>query len=165
MIKHAFFLIAISLVVSTGSALAHGITTDVSIEGGVVIVGAFYSPAQPVAGASVTIYSPAEPENDWQTGKTDKTGHFAFVPDTEGEWLIVIDDQMGHMKKATIVFTPDLPEESEITEGTVTEPIAPADNGLNTSLRIIIGLSLIIGITGLFYGLKNRQVRKQETGN
>lgn len=165
MIKHTFFLIAISLVVSTGSALAHGITTDVSIEGGVVIVGAFYSPAQPVAGASVTIYSPAEPENDWQTGKTDKTGHFAFVPDTEGEWLIVIDDQMGHMKKATVVFTPDLPEESEITEGTVTEPIAPADNGLNTSLRIIIGLSLIIGITGFFYGLKNRQVRKQETGN
>jgi hypothetical protein len=162
MIKNTFFLLAISLVVSTVNALAHGITVDVSIESGVVVLNAYYSPAQPLADASVSICSPAEPEKKWQTGRTDKTGHFAFVPDTEGEWSIVIDDQKGHMKRTTVVFTPDLPEEKEITAETITKPIAPAGNGLNTSHKILIGLSLIIGITGFFYGMKARQVRNQK---
>jgi len=162
MIKHLVFLISLILMVSTGSALAHGVTVDISIEGGVVIIGASYSPAQPLVAASVSIHSPAEPENEWQTGRTDKTGHFAFVPDARGEWSIVIDDQKGHMEKATVVFTPDLPEKSEITEETVTKPVDPAGNGLNTSHKIVIGLSLLIGITGLFYGLKVRQEQKTE---
>ncbi len=164
MVKHFVFLISLSTMVSTGSALAHGITVDISIEGGVVILGASYSPAQPLVDASVFIYSPAEPENEWQKGRTDKTGHFAFLPDAKGEWSIVIDDQKGHMKKTTIVFTPDLPEESEITEETFTKPLEPAGNGLNTSHKIVIGLALLIGITGLFYGLKARQERKKEGG-
>ena len=84
------------------------------------------------------------------------------MPDVEGEWSIVIDDQKGHMKKATVAFTPDLPEENEITEEPVAKPIAPAGNGLNTSHKILFGLSLIIGITGFFYGLKARQARKTE---
>jgi hypothetical protein len=147
--------------ISISSALAHGVTVDVSIEGGVVILGVSYSPTQPLADASVIIYSPAEPENEWQTGRTDKTGHFAFVPDAKGEWSIIIDDQKGHMKKTTIAFTPDLPEESEITEETLTKPVDPAGNGLNTTHKIVIGLALFIGITGLFYGLKARQEGKQ----
>jgi len=165
MVKHFVFLISLSILVSTGNALAHGITVDIGIEGGVVILGASYSPAQPLVDASVFIYSPAEPENEWQTGRTDRTGHFAFVPDAKGEWSIVIDDQKGHMKRTTIVFTPDLPESSEIAEETFSKPVDPAGNGLNTSHKIVIGLSLLIGITGLFYGLKVRQEQKKRTGN
>jgi nickel transport protein len=165
MVKHVILLISLSIMVSTGTALAHGVTVDISIEGGVVILGASYSPTQPLVDASVFIYSPAEPENEWQTGKTDRTGHFAFIPDAEGEWSVVIDDQKGHMKKTTIVFAPDLPEESEIAEETFTKALDSAGNGLNTSHKIVIGLSLLIGITGLFYGLKVRQERKKNTGN
>jgi nickel transport protein len=162
MVKNVVFLISLGIMVSTGSALAHGITVDLSIEGEVVILGASYSPSQPLADASVFIYSPAEPENEWQKGRTDKTGHFAFIPDVKGEWSIVIDDQKGHMKKTTFVYSPDLPEENEISEETIAESVEPAGNGLNTTHKIVIGLSLIIGITGFFYGLKARQLRNKE---
>jgi len=83
MVKHVIFLISLSIMVSTGSALAHGVTVDLSIEGRVVILEASYSPTQPLVDALVFIYSPAEPENEWQTGKTDRTGHFAFIPDAK----------------------------------------------------------------------------------
>ena len=161
MLKHIVFLFSLSTMISISSALAHGVTVDLSIEGRVVILEASYSPTQPLVDALVFIYSPAEPENQWQTGKTDRTGHFAFIPDVKGEWSILIDDQKGHMKKTTIAFTPDLPEESEITEETLTKAADPAGNGLNTTHKIVIGLALFIGITGLFYGLKARQEGKQ----
>ncbi len=161
MIK-AVFLMTLFLSVSTGIARAHGVTVVTSLEGRVVVVSSLYSPHQPLVDASVSVYSPADPENAWQTGRTDKTGHFAFVPDAEGEWAIVIDDRQGHLKRTTLTFTPDFPAESEMPEQLVTEPAAPVEYRLSNIHRIIIGLSLIIGITGLFYGLKVRQERKSE---
>ena len=164
MVKHAFLLISLSIMVSTGNTLAHGVNVDIRIEGGVVILEASYSPTQPLVDAAVAIYSPAEPENEWQSGRTDRTGHFAFIPDVTGEWSIVIDDQKGHIKKATIVFSTDLPEENEIAEETLNIPPEPAGSGLNTGYKILMGLALLLGLTGLFYGLKVRQERNKESG-
>jgi nickel transport protein len=165
MVKPFILLISLLSMVSTGSVLAHGFSVDMAVNGKVVILKASYSSSQPLVDASVFIYSPNEPDNEWQKGRTDKTGHFAFLPDVQGEWTVVIDDQKGHKKTTTIVFTPDLPEKSETTEESFNKAHEPAGKGLNTSHKIVIGLALLIGITGLFYGLKVRQEQKNSTGN
>lgn len=165
MVKKTVLFIVLSLLISTGSAFAHGVTVEVSIEGRVVVVSSSYSSLQPLADASVSIYSPADPENAWQTGRTARTGHFAFVPDAEGEWMIVIDDRKGHMKRTNVAYRTDKPEEKEITEDTVTEQAEPPVNRMSNLYKILMGLSLIIGITGLFYGLKTRQERNRMKGN
>jgi hypothetical protein len=130
------------------------------IEDRMAVVSAPYSPTQTLVDASVSIYSPADPDNVWQTGRTDKNGNFALVPDAEGEWMIVIDDQKGHMKTTTVDFASDLPVNKTVTEYSGTESAELSDNRLSNIYKIIIGLSLIIGITGFFYGLKARQARK-----
>jgi len=159
--KKTALLITLSLLISTGSALAHGVNVETSFQGGVVIVRSSFSPAQPLIDAPVTIYSPADRENAWQTGSTDKTGHFAFVPDAEGEWTFVVDDRKGHMKRTAITVLSDMPEEEEITEDEIVESTETSGNGLSKIHKIITGFSLIFGITGIFYGLKARQGQKK----
>lgn len=165
MVKNAVFLITLGLLVPMGTALAHGITVETSIEGGVVVVSSSYSSTQPLVDASVSVYSPSDPDNAWQTGRTDRTGRFAFVPDVEGEWTVAVDDRQGHMKRTAVAFRPDVPEEKKLSEETLAESAEPVENRLNTIHKIILGLSLIIGITGFFYGLKARQEQKKITGN
>jgi len=84
------------------------------------------------------------------------------VPDMEGEWTFVVDDRKGHMNRTAVAVLPDMPEEREITEDEVVESAEPSGNGLSKIHKIIIGLSLIFGITGIFYGLKARQGPKTE---
>lgn len=166
--KQTAFLVAMSLLVTTGSAFAHGVNVEASIEGRMVVLSSFYSSNHPLADASVSIYSPVDPENTWQTGRTDRTGHFAFVPDAEGEWVIVVDDGKGHKKRTTVNYTAEIsegeemPEEEKTGEVIVAEPVEPPVNRMSNFYKILMGLSLIIGITGLFYGLKARQERKTE---
>jgi len=150
-----------SMLVSIGSALAHGVNVETSFKDGVVVVRSSYSPAQPLIDASVTIYSPAEREKAWQTGSTDKTGHFAFLPDVEGEWTFVVDDRKGHRNSTTITVISDMPEQEEVTKDEVVEPAEPSGSGPRQFPKIITGLSLIFGITGIFYGLKARQRPKK----
>lgn len=161
MVKKTALLIMLSLLISTGSALAHGVNVETTFKGGVVVVRSSFSPTQPLVDAPVTIYSPADRENAWQTGSTDKTGHFAFVPDVEGEWTFVVDDRKGHMKRTAIAILSDMPEGEKITEDEIVESTEPSVSGLSKTHKIIIGLSLIFGITGIFYGLKARQGPKK----
>lgn len=162
MIKKTALLITLILLVSTGSSLAHGVNIETSFECGVVVVRSSFSPTQLLVNASVTIYSPADRENAWQTGNTDKTGHFAFVPDVEGEWTVVVDDRKGHMNRTAIAVMSDMTEEKEITEDKIVESAESSDIGLSNTYKIIIGLSLIFGITGIFYGFKASRRPKTE---
>jgi len=157
MIKRTSLLIALSLLVATGSALAHGINAEITFEGRVVIVRSSFSPTQPLIDASVTIYSPADREKAWQTGRTDKSGHFAFMPDAEGEWTFVVDDMKGHIKKTAIAVQPEIPEAEKITQEKIDQSGEPSGTGLRNTGKIITGLSLLFGITGIMYGLKARK--------
>lgn len=151
----------------TANLLAHGVNVETSFQGKAVVLRSSFSPTQPLPDAVVTIYSPADAENSWQTGRTDKTGHFAFLPDTEGDWIFVVDDQKGHMKRTTISVSSELlageqpaEEISAAAETAISPPSKPS--GLSKTNRVIIGLSLIFGLTGIFYGFKARQNQNQK---
>lgn len=162
MMKKTIILLTISLLVSNMSLMAHGVNVETSFKDGVVVVISSYSPSQPLINASVVIYSPSDRENGWQAGNTDRTGHFAFVPDVEGEWIFVVDDRKGHRNSTTIAVLFDIPEQDEVTQDEIVQPAEPSESRPSNLPKIITGLSLIFGITGIFYGLKARQGLKSK---
>ncbi|MFO7575927.1 MAG: hypothetical protein R6W67_12300 [Bacteroidales bacterium] len=160
MIKRTALLITLFVMVFYAGAFAHGVNTETSFHGDVVVVRSSFSPTQPLVDALVTIYSPADQENAWQTGRTDRTGNFAFMPEVEGEWIFVVDDQKGHMKRLTVPVELDVTAEQETDANAIEVVPESPQSGLSKTHRVIFGLALIFGITGIFYGLKARQLPK-----
>jgi uncharacterized GH25 family protein len=67
----------------------------------VVTVKAFFSRTAPVANAVVVINAPGDGQ-PYQSGRTDKSGNFAFIPNALGEWTVSVDDERGHIGKVVI---------------------------------------------------------------
>jgi hypothetical protein len=140
---------------------AHGLHIDIKIQNPVVIATIGYSETQPLADGVVTIFSPADGVKAYQTGKSDKAGNFVFLPDTGGEWTITVDDQKGHAEKEVITipagfFIPGSAMQAAAEQAHVHEHEHEAGE-MPLTLKIIIGLSLIFGITGFFYGYQARR--------
>jgi nickel transport protein len=83
---------ALSLIAT--AAFAHG-SQIVFEERPAVEITAMYGEGQPMVEAQVTVYSPDNLEEPWQTGMTDTAGQFAFVPDRDGAWEVKVR-QAGH---------------------------------------------------------------------
>lgn len=161
MIKMKVLSTVLFFMAFSGIIQAHGVNLETSFQGKTVVLMSSFSPSQPLADAVVTVYSPADADNIWQRGRTDKTGHFAFMPDSAGDWVFIVDDEKGHMKRIVIEVPADLlsaeqPEE----ESGGTDEIAGV-TVMNKLQKALIGLSLIFGLTGIFYGLRARKNQKQ----
>ncbi|MEL6813322.1 MAG: hypothetical protein AAFP03_00750 [Cyanobacteria bacterium J06598_3] len=61
---------------------------------------------QPLKGASVTVYSPEQPNRVWQKGLTDSEGRYTFKPDESitGEWEVNIKRD-GHQDIISVPVT------------------------------------------------------------
>ena len=124
---------------------AHGLRATVD-RGGVVLTAVF-SDGRPAADMSVAVYAPGDSERFW-SGRTDRNGRFAFFPDREGTWDILIYDRMGHRLELNIV--PDTMKQ-EKAPGPQSEP----------ALKIAGGI-MLIGL--FFYGLHRARQRRQPRG-
>lgn len=85
---------------------------------------------------------------EFQNGRTDARGRFAFVPDAPGLWRIIITDGMGHKTEHPVEVGPaDAPA--------VTPPAddAPA---ASLPLRAGLGLSLLANLALLIALLRRR---------
>lgn len=56
----------------------------------------YYSDGSPVSYAQVKIWSPEDSSIEFQNGRSDRNGRFAFIPNSDGLWRIMIKDGMGH---------------------------------------------------------------------
>jgi nickel transport protein len=104
-----------------------------------VVVSAEFDDGEPASYAQVKVYSPEGGEVEYQNGRTDRKGCFAFVPDRPGEWRIAIDAGMGH--RITTAFVVN--EVSEPPKKRDSVGPWPKWQG------IVTGLSLIFGVCGL----------------
>jgi len=91
----------VGLVAMPGMAAAHGVFHQVT-RGEAVLVTAEYDDGDPMSCAEVKIHPPGEGKIAQQTGRTDRNGCFAFVPDVQGQWRVTIDGCMGHAVEATV---------------------------------------------------------------
>lgn len=160
--KIQILFVALALALCSMEAGAHGLLTDVRLMAPSVVIKTLFSEAQPVADATVTIFSPSAPEVAWQTGRTDRTGSFAFLPDVAGGWIFLVDDQKGHAKKLTITVPADFIAEAELPAVNAANKSGQLTSRRERLYQTITGLALIFGITGIFYGVRSRQTAHEK---
>lgn len=125
------------LLAASGMAHAHGMFHEITRKETVVVTAEF-DDGDPASYAQVKVYSPDGGEVEYQNGRTDRKGCFAFLPDRPGEWRIEIDGGMGHRILTAFVVN----EASEAPKKQSSVGAWPKWHG------IVTGLSLIFGICG-----------------
>ena len=94
----------------------------------------FYSTGEKMSYREARVFSPKDSKFAAQTGRTDEQGRFAFIPDTSGEWRVIVRDEEGHRCEAKI---------------TVSENLSASihDESVNDLwLRAILGVSILFNI-------------------
>jgi len=129
---------------AAGNALAHDVIHDIH-QGDAVILKIGYDSGEAMTYAEVKIYSPENEKIEFQNGRTDAEGSFAFLPDTPGEWRIVVNDGNGHGLATT--FTVDQKMNIQITQSI-----------FNRVRKLVAGVILLIGFTGIMYFIRARAI-------
>ncbi|MDZ7833437.1 MAG: hypothetical protein U5L07_16960 [Desulfobacterales bacterium] len=129
-------------------AAAHGTDYRVIEETPVIAAEFFYSDKKPMRYAEVLVFSPENDVVEYQNGRTDQNGRFAFYPEMPGNWLVKVNDGMGHAVRAEISVKP-----AETAGGTAEVPAEPkrqptADASM--IMKALLGLSLLLN---LFLGM------------
>lgn len=122
-----------------GHGVHHSIERDSAI-----IVNAMYHDHKPIAHAEVKIYMPEENKVEYQNGRTDKNGRFAFYPHTKGEWTVVVRDAMGHgfTEKVNVSSIGD---------------IGHTHGGLSVTQKVIMAICVVWGFAGFYFYFKGKQ--------
>lgn len=89
------FIIIVFILILPISIFAHGITRTIE-QGNGMVVTALYDDGKPISYATIKIYAPDNRTAEYQNGRTDAQGRFSFVPSAAGDWLVRLDDGMGH---------------------------------------------------------------------
>jgi nickel transport protein len=117
-----------------------------------IAVKIFYSAQDPASYAEYEVYGPGE-ELPHQTGRTDRNGFVAFVPDKQGVWKIKVLGESAHG-----------------FHGVTTEVTVDKDFGLESFKKPLVaqyskfvtGISLIIGLFGIYAMIASRKKQKTE---
>jgi len=143
-------LLPLSLFLGETDSHAHSINYQVLEKG--IAVRAFYSEKDPSSYSQYERWGPVDREDlPHQTGRTDKNGFLAFVPDRAGTWKIRVWGESSHGYHG---FTTEVKVDKELSLESFSKPL------LATHTKLITGLSLIFGIFGIYAFLKSR--RKQD---
>jgi len=159
--------------------LGHGVTVTAEKRYPGVMVNARYHGSKALVNASVTIRFEKE-KIEFQKGNTDKNGNFCFLPDKAGQWIVIVDDLIGHRGKKTVTVTGNFfktassqgKEKSEVTpvkeetktlekekiskkstriEGESRGSVSSGGEWCCYLLKIALGVLLILVITYIFY--------------
>ena len=108
--------------------------------------------------AEVLVFSPENDEVEYQNGRTDQNGRFAFCPEMVGKWQIKVNDGMGHAVQAEIMID-SLDTRSEVLKGLAVNT-TPAAAATTKWIKIILGLSIMMNLFLGLYVWKSRPIRK-----
>jgi hypothetical protein len=141
----AIVLGALLLVAGTAAqGHAHALYAAHSWHEGVVLVQFAYAGGEQPTYAKVEVYSPADARVEFQNGRTDAQGRFAFMPDAPGLWRIIMADNMGHRVEHPMEVNAAL-QAATTAGGAPPTEVGPGDFAM--PLRILLGLSLIANMT------------------
>ena len=147
----------LSLVAS--QAQAHALYAAHTWQGAVALVQFAYAGGEQPTYAKVEVYSPADSKVEFQNGRTDAQGRFAFMPDAPGQWRIIMADNMGHRVEHTVeVSAGHTPAQADVKTAGDTAA-TPGVGGFSIPLRILLGLSLLANMALIAAALRRRQKR------
>jgi len=148
-----FSFIMLFLLPQTGSC--HGTRFQLLPEQHPVCDRFYYSGGAPMAFAEVLVFAPGEELIEFQNGRTDGQGFFAFCPPQSGKWRVEVNDGRGHKVNALVDVLNVLKKDN------VTEPIvAIAIHGHGTASpgwkEVVLGLSLMMNLWGGLSWMKKK---------
>ncbi|HEU0071554.1 MAG TPA: hypothetical protein VFS04_09680 [Alphaproteobacteria bacterium] len=81
-----------------GTASAHALSHKVQSEGASVVVSMSYTDGSIPRFSSIRVFSPADPKQPFQIGRSDDAGRFVFLPTAPGVWRVQFEDdgEDGH---------------------------------------------------------------------
>ncbi|MGE0083911.1 MAG: hypothetical protein AB7S75_05770 [Desulfococcaceae bacterium] len=153
-----FLIPGLIQLLTTQFATAHGTGSRMLTDNKTVTAEFYYSDGEPMSYAEVLVFSPEDEKTEYQNGRTDRKGRFAFCPDTPGTWRIEASDGMGHKAVAG----------AEVQEEKTGETAAEKKSGKNISvqnaqsgtssmlLKSVAGLSLIFNLFFVFFLRKRK---------
>jgi nickel transport protein len=124
---------------------AHEVLHEVA-RGRGIAVRAFESDGDVLGDAICEIFSPGDRKSPFQSGRTDRNGWCAFVPDAPGKWRVRVIDETGHGL--------DLELEADASAAPASAP-----SGVAFALRPLVGLAAIAAIFGLLLLVYRRKRR------
>ena len=116
-----------------------------------MIISVKYDDGEPMRYGEVKIFAPDDQKIEYQNGRTDKLGQFAFLPSQGGEWKVTVSDGMGHAITAKIES--DHNNKADIK-------IKTQSAGFKKWHKIIMALSVAWGFIGLALFLQARNMRR-----
>ncbi len=137
---------------------AHGTDYRVVEDARVVAAEFLYSDHSPMRYAEVLVFSPENEEVEFQNGRTDRNGRFAFCPEKPGKWHVKVNDGMGHAVDATLDVRPAAARKQGADVSA--EKRNPMVAGASKFMKIGMGLSLLINIFLILYVWQYRRKEK-----
>ncbi|MDD4700769.1 MAG: hypothetical protein PHI96_00955 [Desulfovibrio sp.] len=135
-----FVLCGCLLLAHAPQAYGHALRAMELSQNTAIVVQFAYSTGEVPAYAKVEVYSPADAALEFQNGRTDAQGRFAFVPNAPGQWRVIMADNMGHRVEY----------ETAVAQSGGTAPTAGAAadtwGGFSTPLRALLGVSLLLNL-------------------
>lgn len=122
-----------------------------------------YSGGDPMSYASVLVFGPhSDPDLEYQNGRTDTKGKFAFIPDRAGLWKVIAEDGTGHKGVLSIQIDPASFKKNESRDASSTAEHSSSPKtitlGAGGSFRsILLGLSLIANLTLVIALIRTRK--------
>ena len=127
-----------------GALFAHGVGYREAAEKSVALEF-FYSTGEKMSYREARVFSPKDSKFAIQTGRTDELGRFAFIPDCEGVWRVIVRDEEGHQANAEINITAEFLSENISGEAQISEN-SVFDSKFEIAIRALLGVSLIFNI-------------------
>ncbi len=144
-----FLIVSVFILNIPVPVAAHGTDYRLVEDARVVVAEFFYSDKEPMRYSDVLIFSPDNREVEYQNGRTDKEGRFAFCPDRSGEWQLTVNDGMGHAVNTTVQVSPETDNYSGGSPASTKQKAFLADSAV--WIRIVFGLSVLLNV---FWGLQ-----------
>jgi nickel transport protein len=132
---------ATALALAASPALAHETLHEIQ-RGRAIAVRAYESDGDVLADIPFEIYSPADPKIPYLTGRTDRGGWLAFVPDLAGTWRVKVIEETGHGL--------DLQVDASLAGAGPATGTAPASTAAFV-LRPLVGLAAIGAVFAALY--------------
>lgn len=120
-------------------AYGHGVTYGI-FEEHAVAVRFGYAGGEPMSYAEVKVFGPqSSADLEFQNGRTDARGVFAFVPDRPGLWKVEAWDNQGHKGNTEVVVEQD---DVSLKAGSRAQDLG----GSPAIVKILLALSFIANV-------------------
>ena len=138
--------LAVLVFLFPGSALlCHTVNYEVQQKG--MAVRVFYSAKDQASYSEYEVYGPGD-TLPHQTGRTDKNGFLAFVPERPGTWKLKVLGESAHGFHGVTI---EVKVDQALNLESFSKPLVA------TSTKLVTGISLIVGIVGIYGLIRTRK--------